>query len=73
MVKRLRTGGTYGYLAYVDGNTAGWVNAFTRSDSGKYREVDPDGPDPATGIGVSCFIIAPPYVDTDWPRDSSTR
>jgi GNAT superfamily N-acetyltransferase len=26
-----------------------------------YREVDPEGPDPASVIGVSCFIIAPPY------------
>jgi GNAT superfamily N-acetyltransferase len=26
-----------------------------------YREVDRDGPDPASIIGVSCFIIAPPY------------
>lgn len=61
MVKRLGTGGTYGYLAYVDGTTAGWVNASPRSDYGMYRLVDPDGPDPASVIGVSCFIIAPPY------------
>ncbi|HEU4751248.1 MAG TPA: GNAT family N-acetyltransferase [Acidimicrobiia bacterium] len=61
MVDRLRTGGAHGYLAYVDGNTAGWVNASPRSDYGMYREVDPDGPDPASVIGVSCFIIAPPY------------
>jgi GNAT superfamily N-acetyltransferase len=26
-----------------------------------YRLVDPDGPDPTYVIGVSCFIIAPPY------------
>lgn len=61
MVDRLRSGGSYGYLAYVDGKTAGWVNASPRSDYGLYREVDPDGPDPTTVIGVSCFIIAPPY------------
>jgi GNAT superfamily N-acetyltransferase len=23
--------------------------------------VDPDGPDPASVIGVSCFVVAPPY------------
>jgi len=53
--------GLFGYLAYVDGNTAGWVNASPRSAYGMYCEVDPDGPDPASVIGVSCFIIAPPY------------
>ena len=61
MVERLRTGGTDGYLAYVDGTPAGWVNASPRSDYGLYRLVDPSGPDPASVIGVSCFIIAPPY------------
>lgn len=61
MVERLRNGGAFGYLAYVDGRPAGWVNASPRSSYGLYRTVDPDGPDPATVIGVSCFIIAPPY------------
>lgn len=61
MVDRLRSGGTYGYLAYVDGRPAGWVNASPRSDYGLYRLVDPDGPDPSSVIGLSCFIIAPPF------------
>jgi len=61
MVDRLGTGGTNGYLAYVNGTPAGWVNASPRSYYGMYRQVDPDGPDPASVIGVSCFIIAPPY------------
>ena len=61
MVDRLTSGGTYGYLAYVDGMPAGWANASPRSDYGLYRMVDPDGPDPASVLGVSCFIIAPPY------------
>ncbi len=61
MIERLGTGGTYGYLAYVDGTAAGWVNASLRSDYGMYRLVDPDGPDPASVIGVSCFLIAPPF------------
>lgn len=61
MIERLGTGGTYGYLAYVDGTPAGWVNASPRSDYGMYRLVDPDGPDPTSVIGVSCFIIAPPF------------
>ena len=25
------------------------------------RLVDPDGPDPSSVIGVSCFVIAPPF------------
>lgn len=61
MVERLETGATYGYLAYVDGSTAGWVNASPRSHYGLYQLVDPDGPEPAAVIGVSCFLVAPPY------------
>jgi GNAT superfamily N-acetyltransferase len=58
---RLRCGSTFGYLAYVDGRTAGWVNASLRSDYGLYRHVDPAGPAPSSVIGVSCFVIAPPF------------
>lgn len=61
MVERIRTGGTYGYLAYVDGNPAGWVNASSRASYGLFGTVDPEGPDPASVIGVSCFVVAPPY------------
>lgn len=61
MTDRLQDGDTFGYLAYVDGIAAGWVNASARSLYGKYQDVDPDGPAPRTVIGVSCFIIAPPY------------
>lgn len=50
-----------GYLAYVDGVAAGWVNASFRSTYALYRLVDPDGPPASDVIGVSCFIIAPPY------------
>jgi GNAT superfamily N-acetyltransferase len=57
MVDRLKSGGTYGYLAYVDGRPGGWVNASLRSDYALYRT----GTDDADVIGVSCFIIAPPY------------
>ena len=58
---RLRGGATFGYLAYVDGRAAGWVNASLRSEYGLYRPVDPDGPRPSSVIGVSCFVIAPPF------------
>jgi GNAT superfamily N-acetyltransferase len=61
MIGRFRDGGTYGYLAYVDGRPAGWVNASTRADYTLFRGVDPEGPDPGSVVGVSCFIIAPPY------------
>jgi len=61
MAERLRRGGTFGYLAYVDGQPAGWVNASLRSDYGLYRLVDPKGPEPRSVIGVSCFVIAPPF------------
>jgi GNAT superfamily N-acetyltransferase len=61
MIERLRSGATLGYLAYVDGRAAGWVNASLRSTYAKYSDVDPAGPAPDTVVGVSCFIIAPPY------------
>ena len=61
MAKRLRGGATFGYLAYVEGRAAGWVNASLRSDYGLYRLVDPDGPAPRSVIGVPCFVIAPPF------------
>src|SRR4029450_13763127 len=48
-------------LAYFDGRPAGWVNASRRSDYGLYRHVDPDGPEPASVIGVSSLVIAPPF------------
>lgn len=61
MAERLRTGGTFGYLAYVDGRPAGWVNASLRSEYGLYRLVDPGGPEARSVIGISCFLIAPPF------------
>jgi GNAT superfamily N-acetyltransferase len=61
VAERLRRGTTFGYLAYVDGRPAGWVNASLRSDYGLYQGVDPAGPEPRSVIGVSCFVIAPPF------------
>jgi GNAT superfamily N-acetyltransferase len=61
MVERIRGGATFGYLAYVDGQPVGWVNASFRSDYGLYREVDAGGPPPGTIVGISCFVIAPPF------------
>lgn len=61
MLDLLRRGASYGYLAYVDGAPAGWVNASLRSDYRIYGEVEPGGPDPRTVVGVSCFVVAPPF------------
>jgi len=61
MIGRLRSGTTFGYLAYVDDRTAGWVNASLRSNYGLYRRVDANGPAPQTVVGVSCFVVAPPF------------
>ena len=61
MITRLREGETFGYLAYVDGQPAGWVNASTRDKYAKFRNVDQDGPEPKDVVGISCFIVAPPY------------
>jgi GNAT superfamily N-acetyltransferase len=61
MVERLRGGTTFGYLAYVEDRAVGWVNASLRSEYGLYRRVDASGPPPSSVVGVSCFIIAPPF------------
>lgn len=61
MVELLRRGTSYGYLAYADGIPAGWVNASLRSDYRLYGEVEKGGPEPAAIVGVSCFVVAPPY------------
>lgn len=54
-------GRSFGYLAYVDGRAAGWVNASKRSDYALFRMEGEDGLDDGDVIGVSCFVIAPPY------------
>jgi GNAT superfamily N-acetyltransferase len=61
MADRLRGGSAFGYLAYCDGKVAGWVNASLRADYRLYRDLDAEGPEPGSVIGVSCFIVAPPY------------
>ena len=61
MAERLRGNTTFGYLAYVDGRPVGWVNASLRSSYGLYQSIDAGGPEPSSVIGVSCFVIAPPF------------
>ena len=58
MADLLRAGRSYGYLAYADGKAAAWVNASKRADYALYRRGDPED---ATTVGISCFIVAPPY------------
>jgi GNAT superfamily N-acetyltransferase len=61
MLTLLRAGQAFGYLAYVDGRAAGWVNASKRSEYAMFGRGE--GADPADGdvVGVSCFIIGPAY------------
>jgi GNAT superfamily N-acetyltransferase len=61
MIARLRSGTTYGYLAYVDDRVAGWVNASLRSEYSLFQGVDAAGPAPQSVVAVSCFVIAPPF------------
>ena len=57
MASLFREGKAYGYLAFVDGRPAGWVNAALRGDQVYALSRSDD----ATTITVSCFNIAPPY------------
>lgn len=61
MLDLLRSGRSQGYLAYVDGRAAGWVNASKRSDYALFREGPGATVDDGDVIGLSCFVIAPPY------------
>jgi len=61
MIERLRSGGSFGYLAYVDGRPAGWVNASKRSQYALYCMGDGAQPADDDVVGISCFVIAPPY------------
>lgn len=67
--EQLRAGRSFGYLAYVDGRVGGWVNASKRSDYALFRLGAPDDDEV---IGVSCFVIAPPYRRHASPGSSST-
>ena len=61
MIDRLLGGRTFGYLAYARGEPAGWVNASMRSEYVIYEVDEEPGVNPSAVIGVSCFVIAPPY------------
>jgi GNAT superfamily N-acetyltransferase len=59
--ERLANGTTVGYLAYADGKPVGWVNASVRAEYVLFKDIEPGGPDTNSIVGVSCFVIAPPY------------
>jgi GNAT superfamily N-acetyltransferase len=61
MRERLRSGGTFGYLAYVEGRPAGWVNASLRACYTLYAQGTGATPPDGEVIGISCFAVAPPY------------
>jgi GNAT superfamily N-acetyltransferase len=61
MVDLLRAGESHGYLAYVDGRPAGWVNASTRAACALYRLGDGAEPADRDVASLACFVIAPPY------------
>ena len=58
MIERFADGTVQGYLAYVDGRPAGWVNASMRGGYSLFRRGDDED---ACTIGIACFAIAPPY------------
>ena len=55
-------GQAQGWLAYVDGQPAGWCNAAPRANLARYRDDDDLSRDDVDCTGTSaCFIIAKPY------------
>ena len=60
-IERFAEGRAFGYLAYVDGKAAAWVNASVRSAYNLYKEGDGATPSDDQVVGISCFVIAPPY------------
>lgn len=61
MLTLLGNGTAFGYLAYVGGTVAGWVNASLRSSYKLYERGSGADPPDARVVGISCFVIAPPY------------
>jgi GNAT superfamily N-acetyltransferase len=61
MIGLLRSGRSFGCLAYVGGKPAGWVNASRREACALYRMGAGADPADADVVSNSCFVIAPPY------------
>lgn len=60
-IERLRAGTTEGYLAYVDGRVAGWLNASRRCEFNDQHRTGGDDLADDQVICTACFVIAPPY------------
>ncbi|HEY7293817.1 MAG TPA: GNAT family N-acetyltransferase, partial [Dehalococcoidia bacterium] len=60
MQDRICTLRAQGYLAYVDGRPAGWINAAPRAIVTNIPEPE-DGDDGRRIGAIACFVIAPPY------------
>jgi GNAT superfamily N-acetyltransferase len=58
---RLLGGTTFGYLAYVDDRSVGVGHRLIPFGLWPLPLVEVGGPEPRSVIGVSCFIIAPPF------------
>jgi GNAT superfamily N-acetyltransferase len=56
LARRIQTGETTAFLAYVDGRPAGWLNASARATFPDHATGDDDGV-----ASLVCFVVAPPY------------
>jgi GNAT superfamily N-acetyltransferase len=61
MIDLIRSGRAVGYLAYVDGRPAAWVNASSRSAYALFREGDAADPPDDQVAGIACFVVAPAF------------
>lgn len=62
MQERIACGVQRGYLAYADGEPAGWLNAAPRNELPHLSRLPAFAIDDPDGVGtVACFVIAPPY------------
>jgi len=62
MQERIACGAQRGYLAYADGEPAGWLNAAPRTELPHLARLPAFAIDDPEGVGtIACFVIAPPY------------
>ncbi len=62
MQGRIACGAQRGYLAYVDGETAGWLNAAPRRELPHLARLPAFTIDDPERVGtIACFVIAPPF------------
>jgi GNAT superfamily N-acetyltransferase len=62
LCERVSTEAMTGYVAYADGEPAGWCNAGRRTRYSRLdRELQGRAPDAEETGSIVCFVIAPPY------------